>query len=84
MEYAIDKTFVNDGNDFSANRDARKWLDENGYSYGSMQGSSPIAIFKGDCIIAKWRNLSTQDKKLLHGTIESSDHRNGSVRVRIK
>ena len=84
MEYTIEKTFENDGNDFSSIRDARKWLDENGYSYGPMCAMSPIAILKGNVQIAKWRNLSTKDKKLLHGHIEQGNYRSGPARVLIK
>ncbi len=59
------------------------WLDENGYSYGSMCGDMPIGIMKGDWVIAKWRNLTSKEKKELDGVIESDDFREGSVKITI-
>lgn len=76
------KTFTKKGT-FQSYYKACKWLQQNGYSYGSMCGKEPIGIVKGDVIIAKWRNLSDKDKLQLDGTMTSSDFREGSVTIEI-
>lgn len=79
------KEFPHNGRTFGALSDAQKWLKENGYSFGVLCGSSPIAIKKGDYLIAKWRNLSPkQQTQGIDGTITSDDWREGSVTVEIK
>ena len=76
------KKKFDDSGDFQAFYAATKWLDMNGFSYGSMQGPEPIGVIKGDCAISKWRNLSALDKKHLDGVI-TGDKRNGPVFVEI-
>lgn len=68
--------------DFAAYHAACKWLDDNGYSHGSMQRDDPIGIMRGDYSIAKWRNLSPKEVSALHGRI-TGDKRNGPVTVTI-
>ena len=75
------KEFAESG-DFAAYYAATKWLHENGYSSGSMRRDDPIGIMKGNYIISKWRNLSSADKKVLHGVM-TGDKRNGPVMVEI-
>lgn len=60
---------------------ACEWCKENGYSYGSMCRDEPIALMKGDYIIAKWRNLSEDERHNSDGLMLSSDFREASVRV---
>lgn len=55
--------------EFEAYRDAKKWCEENGYSYGSMQRTAPIGLLKGNWTISKWRNLDSKQRKQLHGTM---------------
>jgi len=62
---------------------AEKFLDDNGYSYGSSDTSAYVAIWKGDCYISKWRNLSPKERSTCHGLI-TGDKRNGPVTVTIK
>ncbi len=62
---------------------AQGWCTENGYSYGSLCGNSPVALWKGDCDIAKWKNLSQQDKKEMDGVMLSNDFREGKVIIKI-
>jgi len=69
---------------FEAYDKAAKWLDDNGFSYGSMCRNEPIGIMKGDYSIAKWKNLEKEHIGMLHGTIESTDYRNSDVIVTIK
>jgi hypothetical protein len=60
--------FTQEG-EFEAYHAACAWCEENGYSHGSMQRDAPIGILKGDWIIAKWRNLSAEEREHLDGTI---------------
>jgi hypothetical protein len=61
--------FKNTGEEFSAFYAAEQWCYDNGYSYGSMCGSEPIGLLKGDHDIAKWRNLTDKQRKALDGTM---------------
>ena len=76
------KTFNQTGT-FEAMHEAGKWLTDNGYSYGSMQGRDPIGILKGDYYIGKWRNIRSAERGKLDGTITGTDKRNGPVTVEI-
>jgi hypothetical protein len=60
---------------------AEKWCKDNGYSYGSLCAGMPTALFKGDCIISKWYNLSRSQQNTCDGVILSSDFREGEVTV---
>jgi hypothetical protein len=77
-------TFNGDGSDFSAGCEAEKWLRENGYSYGYMQGCSPRAIAKGDIEIEKWRNISREEKDNVIDGYMDGDPRSGPVFITIK
>jgi hypothetical protein len=81
LSYPIVKVFDEPG-DFRANEAAERWLDENGYSVGRMQGSAPRGILRGDFDIQKWRNLSDAERDALHGTM-TGDFRDGPITVRI-
>jgi hypothetical protein len=69
--------------DFAAYNAACRWCNENGISYGSMQGPDPIGLLRGNYAIAKWRNLSTKEREQLDGTI-TGDKRNGPVYLELK
>ncbi len=77
------KTFYETG-DFKAKSAAGNWLDDNGYSYGSMQMNKPIGILKGEVYISKWRGMTDREKGQLHGLMTSNDFRKGPVLVEIK
>lgn len=79
---AFTKTFSEPGN-FEALYSAQKWLEQNGYSFGSNCRGSPIGILKGDFIIAKWRNLTKREIDQLDGEL-TGDMRNGPVTIRLK
>lgn len=67
----LTKTFEHvDGDDFSAYHAAEKWCAERGYSVGSMQRGAPTLVFYGDCDVAKFRNISPQERKAAIGKIE--------------
>lgn len=74
----------NQTGDFAAVNAARIWLQEHGYSYGSMCMDMPIGILKGSWVIAKWRNLTMKERKQLDGQMVSSDFRNGPVVIQLK
>ena len=76
--------FPNTGADFSGLDAATAWLDEQGYSYGPIQRSEPIAVLRGDVWIAKWRSLDDTELAALDGVIEcEGDFRNGAAVVKI-
>ena len=70
--------------DFAAVDAARNWLQEQGYSYGSMCMDMPIGILEGSWTIAKWRNLTAKERKQLDGQLVSKDFRSGPVVVQLK
>lgn len=76
------KTFTGE-NTFDAYHEACAWLDQNGYSHGSTSIDGPVAIFKGDCAVSKWPNLSAKERKAVDGLLEG-DTRNGPITVRLK
>lgn len=83
----ITKTFDHiEGDDFSAYTAAEKWCREQGYSVGSMQRGAPTLVFYGDCDVAKFRNISAQERKAAIGKIEGigGRFRGGPVTVTLK
>lgn len=76
--------FKNTGT-FTAYWAAEKWCDDNGYSRGSMCAPMPTAIMKGECSIAKWKNLSNKERATVDGIITHADHfysyREGDVKI---
>ena len=68
---------------FSAIRQAEEDLKKHGFIIGSMCRDLPIGFADSTKYkyIAKWENLSADDKKKLSGEITSSDFRNGDVIV---
>lgn len=81
MDKRIRKTFTGD-RAFEASDAAEKWCKENLISCGRMQGPDPRGLLYGDYDIAKWRNLSAQDRRELHGTM-TGDMRNGPITIDI-
>lgn len=75
----IVKTFDRAG-EFSATRDAEKFLSDRGFSTGSMQMDADRGILFGDFCISKWRGMSKAEINALHGVIRG-DGRNGPVTV---
>jgi hypothetical protein len=62
---------------------ASKWAKDNGYETGSMDGSNPIALMKGYDYVAKWHNISAQERKMIHGVMLSDYFREKSVTILI-
>jgi hypothetical protein len=77
--------FVGDG-DFVALESARSWLRSRGYSYGELQADAPTGIMHGDFDIAKWRNISTEDRAELDGVMNAPGrtYRTGPVFVELR
>lgn len=75
-------TFADPG-DFEAMRSAEQWCADNGYSVGGMQRGDPRGLLRGDYAIAKWRNLSRQERAELDGQM-TGDMRNGPVTVKVR
>ena len=65
----INQIEFNEPETFMSYNAARNWCKPNGYSYGSMNGDNPIAIWKGECSISKWHNLSKEEKNSCDGVI---------------
>lgn len=64
---------------FTAYKAAEAWCAAQGLSVGPMCGrSSPIGLMRGEYAIAKWRNLSVQERKALDGRL-SGDFRTGPI-----
>lgn len=51
-----------------------------GMSVGALQASGPTALVRGDALVAKWRNLSSDERARIDGVIVG-DKRNGPVTV---
>jgi hypothetical protein len=73
--------FENKGT-FEAYYAACNWCNENGYSYGSMCGSEPIALWMGERSISKWKNLSTKERATCDGVM-MGEFREGAVTILI-
>lgn len=71
---------------FSAYHDAVKWIEDQGYSVGSMQRGAPTLIFYGDCDVAKYRNISLAERRSAAGEIVGvgGRFRDGPVTVNLK
>lgn len=71
------------GVDFSAYNDAVDFLRGRGFSVGTRCIARQIGVMYGrDWQIAKWRNLTAQERTELHGVL-IGERRLGSVRVAI-
>lgn len=65
---------------FGAYTKAREFARSIGMSVGVMQAGNPTALVRGDVQVAKWRNLSSDERALIDGVIVG-DKRNGPVTV---
>ena len=80
---AIQRTFINElGIAFSGLNACKKYLADNGFSVGAMQRDYPMAVQKGDVMIAKWQNLTRYERQLVDGVIEAvGGFRMGAARL---
>ena len=79
---AFEKVFDQKGT-FEALHAAQRWLRERGYSYGSTCACCPVGVLHGDYLIAKWRNLTRQERAELDGALDG-DFREGPLTLRLK
>ena len=69
---------------WQAKEAAEAWCRENGISVGQSSADGPSGLLFGDYDwIAKWRNLTAQERADLHGTMDG-DFREGPVIVTLK
>ena len=59
-----------DAPDFTAMHAAEAWCRDKGVSYGPSCGTLPRGLLCGDFEIAKWRNLTPQERRECHGTMK--------------
>ena len=61
---------------------AQKWLLENSFEHGSMDGGNPIAIQLDNYVLPqKWHNFDKEDEEMIDGIMTSNDWREGEVKV---
>lgn len=77
---ASEKRFEKGGT-FVAISKAQKYLEKNGYSYGSMQREAPIAIAKGDVSISKWRDIGDDIGRIDGWILPEPDFREGGCLI---
>ena len=64
---------------------AKQWCDDTGHSYGPLCRDMPIGVLKGDWLIAKWKNLTDEERDGLHGRITTNtDWDTGPVFITFK
>jgi hypothetical protein len=79
----IEKHEFNVDGTFESYYSASAWAKENGYEEGSMDGHNPIALMKGYDYIAKWHNISREERQLVHGVMISDYFREKPVTILI-
>ena len=75
-------TFKEEGT-FQSMYAAQRWLNENNYGFGSLDGPfNPVAVqLDGYDLPQKWHNFDNQDKASVDGIMTSTDWREGEVKV---
>jgi len=75
------KYFPSRATSFSALNDASNYVKTLNFTQGSLCESEPVGLAKKDEYdsIAKWRNISKEDRDKLNGVLLSNDFRNGAV-----
>ena len=69
---------------FEALYAAEAWCRENGISVGQSSAANPTGLLFGEYDwIAKWRNLTPQERSELHGTMDGN-FREGPVVITLK
>lgn len=74
--------FKGTGADFSPSTEAQAWAARHGFCVGFMCGLEPRGLMRGPSLIAKWRNLSQDDKERLEGVM-TGNGRTGPVLVEL-
>jgi len=68
---------------FEAFYAAEQWCRDNGISSGSSCAMCPTCLMRGDYVVAKWRNLTKEEREQCHGTM-AGDFREGPVFINMK
>lgn len=74
-------TFPYEEHPFAACRKAEDWARDWGCSIGSMERDEPIGLKFGEYNIAKWNNLTSENKAQLDGRMLSDNFRHGPITV---
>lgn len=61
--------------------EARKWLEQQGYFLGTLQGEAPMGIAKSNWVCTKWVNFTIDGIRTLEGYICAGDKRFGDITV---
>lgn len=72
---------LTDEGDFVAVRRAEALLKQHGFSVGEMQRGSSRGILFGNYDIQKWRNLSVDDIRELHGVLNGDRASNARIEI---
>ena len=80
----IQKTFDQKGT-FAALSACESWCRDNGISTASLSSPLPTGLMWGDVYIAKWKNLTSNEIKRLHGRFEAGEggYREGPIHLQI-
>lgn len=75
--------FPNDGTTFGGYYAALEWCHQHNLSVGSMCYPQPTTLMRGAVNIAKWKNLSDEEKAACDGTLTSDvgGFRSGTVKL---
>lgn len=66
------KAFHGDGSPFGAKYEAEAWLEDRGYSVGSSCVMGPQAVIaRPGVLVAKWKNLTAQEKVAVDGRLSA-------------
>jgi len=68
---------------FQAMYAAEQWCRDNGVSFGSSCAVGSTGLMRGHFCIAKWRNLTKQERSQLDGTM-SGEMREGPVTITLR
>lgn len=74
MSPTLPVVFEGNGSDFSAMREAERWIRERGWSVGPTDRSQIRAVmFGSDWVISKWRNLTEHERATTHAVLRGSN-----------
>lgn len=74
-------TFYGEDSAFQGLACAKRFLQSLYYDYGSMESDNPIGISRHCIVQGKWSNMTSEERDMLDGIIESEDFRYGPVHV---
>lgn len=77
MDYVFDEQ-----GEFAAMNAAEAWCAGHGLSVGQMQRGAPRGLLMGNFEVAKWRNLTREERAALHGLM-TGDMRHGPINVHL-